>query len=102
MHKGNDGAVILKFSSRALLELMTGKISQVEFAKTIGLDEGLTLAGLLQKGFTLHALSLAALGMDHDDDHCVVELRRDPAAAPLLAPQGVGSADEDRSMGGGI
>ena len=87
MHKGNDGPIILKFSSRALLELMTGKISQAEFAKTVGLNEGLTLAGLLQKGFTLHALSLAALGIDHDDDQCVVELRRDPAAAPLLVPE---------------
>lgn len=89
VHKGKDGPMILKFSSRALLELMTGKISQAEFAKRVGLDEGLTLAGLLQKGFTLHALSFEALGLDHDDDHCVVELRRDPAAAPLLVPQGV-------------
>lgn len=102
MHKGNDGPIILKFSSRALLELMTGKISQAEFANTIGLNEGLTLAGLLQKGFTLHALSLAALGMDQDDDHCVVELRRDPAAAPLHAPQGADPSEEDRSNGEGI
>ena len=87
--------MIVKFSSRALLELIAGKITQTEFAKWTGVNDNSVLARLLREGFTMSAVSLQPAGLDNDDDHFVIELQRDPAASPLVAISKVGADAED-------
>ncbi|MGE0317447.1 MAG: hypothetical protein AB7I44_05600 [Hyphomicrobiaceae bacterium] len=95
VHKGTGGPMIVKFSSRALLELIAGKITQTEFAKWTGVNDNSVLARLLREGFTMSAVSLQPAGLDNDDDHFVIELQRDPAASPLVAISKVGADAED-------
>ena len=95
VHRGNGGPMIVKFSSRALLELIAGKITQTEFAKWTGVNDNSVLTRLLREGFTMSAVSLQPAGLDNDDDHFVIELQRDPAASPLVAISKVRGDAED-------
>lgn len=71
-------------SSRALLDFLSGKISEERFRASIGDTEGgLQFKIFLKEGMTIQAAHIESGAPDHDDDRIVFELGADPAVRPF-------------------
>jgi hypothetical protein len=77
----------IKISSRLVLELLAGRISQQQFQDiTFGKDKNL-FDIQLSRGFTIQSSRIEKAGLDEDDDHLVFDLGHDVAASPLKKPE---------------
>ncbi len=77
----------ISISSRALLDLLSGRLTQKQFHYLIGMDGSRNGANLfklhLDRGEIISAVSLQPGGVDEDDDHFVIEFSKDPSASAL-------------------
>jgi hypothetical protein len=77
----------IRISARAVLDLLAGRISLEQFQRFTGLEDKPTQANIfkhrLSQGDILSSARLEPGGVDEDDDWLVLELGRDPSAAPL-------------------
>jgi hypothetical protein len=82
--KGEKSEV--KFSARALLDLLGDRCSADQFLRRVGLADHNIFKGHLDRGETISAISLKSGGPDEDDDQIVVEFRDDAGARKLRVP----------------
>jgi hypothetical protein len=76
----------IKISSRLVLELLAGRISQQQFQDiAFGKDKNL-FDIQLTRGFTIQSSRVEHVALDEDDDYLVLELAPDFAASPLNKP----------------
>lgn len=76
----------IRISSRLVLDLLAGRISQQEF-QTIAFGKNENLFEIqLKRGCTIQASSVEKAGLDDDDDYLVLDLEPDFAASPLRKP----------------
>jgi hypothetical protein len=77
----------ISISARALLDLLAGRITVLQFNHMIGMKETQTQKNLfkhrLDQGDVISSVRIESGGIDEDDDRLIIELTRDPAAAPL-------------------
>lgn len=77
----------IKVSSRLVLEMLAGRISQQQFQDfAFGKDRNL-FDIQLTRGFTIQSSRIEKAGLDEDDDYIVFELEPDCAASPLKKPE---------------
>ena len=74
-----------RLSARAVLELLSRRVTLETFLMQRGLDKlpENPFSRALSKGHTICSMNLERRGIDEDDDTVVGELRADPAASPL-------------------
>jgi hypothetical protein len=76
----------IKISSRLVLELLAGRISQQQFQDFIfGKDKNI-FDIQLARGLTIQSSRIEKAGLDDDDDYLVFDLEPDIAANPLKKP----------------
>jgi hypothetical protein len=77
----------ISISARALLDLLAGRITSDQFNHMVGMKETPTQKNLfkhrLDQGDVISSVRIEPGGIDEDDDLLVIELARDPSAAPL-------------------
>lgn len=79
--------VSISISSRMVLELLAGRITQEQFQNcAFGRNDNL-FEHQLKSGFTIQAARLEKGGLDEDDDKLVFELEPDWGARPLHNPK---------------
>ena len=71
----------VKTSSKALYELMSGRIDFEQFKKITGIDDG-----MLKAEYRITNVEIEHKGPTEDDDHVTVTLSRDVAATGLIVP----------------
>jgi hypothetical protein len=80
-----------KFSARALLDLLAGRITQEQFQKFTGLEDKPgsrnILRHRLEQGDILSEVQIESGGLDEDDDWLVFKFKSDPSASPLRTPK---------------
>ena len=77
----------IKISSRLVLELLAGRISQQQFQDFIfGKDKNI-FDIQLARGLTIQSSRIEKAGLDDDDDYLVFDLEPDFAANPLKKPE---------------
>lgn len=78
----------VKISTRALIDLLAGRMTAEQFRRQIG--EGPNQKNFfkhaLDTGKTLQGISFQSGGLDEDDDQMVLTLADDPGARPLRLP----------------
>ena len=81
------GTMTISISARALLDLLAGRITPDQFNHMVGMKETPTQKNLfkhrLDQGDVISSVRIEPGGIDEDDDRLVIELARDPSAAPL-------------------
>ncbi len=86
--KGGGLGMSISISSRMVLELLAGRISQKEFEE-YAFGRNKNLFDLQMKfGNTIQEARLEKSGVDEDDDKIVFELELDPGATPFRNPKG--------------
>lgn len=77
----------IKISSRALLDLLSGRITVEQFQHFTGLEDKPEQRNIfkhrLEQGDILSDVKIERGGLDEDDDWLVIELKQDPSAAQL-------------------
>ena len=77
----------ISISARALLDLLAGRITPDQFIHMVGMKETPTQKNLfkhrLDQGDVISSVGIEPGGIDEDDDRLIIELARDPSAAPL-------------------
>ncbi len=77
----------ISISARALLDLLAGRITPDQFNHMVGMKETPTQKNLfkhrLDLGDVISSVRIEPGGVDEDDDRLIIELSRDPSAAPL-------------------
>lgn len=77
----------ISISARALLDLLAGRITPAQFNHMVGVKETPTQMNLfkhrLDQGDVISSVRIEPGGIDEDDDRLIIELTRDPSAAPL-------------------
>lgn len=80
-------SMTISISARALLDLLAGRITPDQFNHMVGMKETPTQKNLfkhrLDQGDVISSVRIEPGGIDEDDDRLVIELARDPSAAPL-------------------
>ena len=78
----------MRVSSRALIELLAGRITPEMFADAAGFQAGgpNLFHHWLSRGKTLSEIALEPCGMDEDDDYVLLTFSDDPAARALELP----------------
>lgn len=89
----------IRFSARALMDLLAGRIDVDQFRYALGERQGEAnlFRNWLDKGLTIQAASFETGGIDEDDDHLVFKLADDPAARRLALPAGSTSEKDSSS-----
>lgn len=81
------GAMTIRISARAFLDLMAGRITLEQFQSFTGLADEPTqrniFAHRLNQGDVLSSVRIEPKGLDEDDDWLVIDLKQDPSAGPL-------------------
>lgn len=79
------GPMEVRISSRALMDLLAGRITAEQFRREVGERPGETniFKHWLDAGKTIQGLAFEPGGLDEDDDHLVLTLANDPGASPL-------------------
>lgn len=77
----------IKFSARAFLDLLAGRITPEQAKRVFGSSAGTVVKAHLDRGETIADLRLEPGGLDHDDDHIVITFSDDPAARELKASE---------------
>jgi hypothetical protein len=77
----------IKFSARALLDLLAGRITPEQAKRVFDTTAGNALKHHLDRGETIADLRLEPGGPDADDDHIVISFSDDPAARQLKSNQ---------------
>jgi hypothetical protein len=72
----------VKTSSKALYELMSGRIDFEQFKNITGIDDG-----ILKADYRITNVEIEHKGPAEDDDHVTVTLSRDVAATGLVVPE---------------
>lgn len=82
------GPVEVRISSRALMDLLAGRITAEQFRHEVGaMPAGNNLfKHWLDAGKTIQGLEFESCGLDEDDDHVVLTLADDPGASSLRLP----------------
>lgn len=75
--------LVIKTSSRAILELIAGRISYTEFENFAFGDANNIMRRALDNGMIIKSVSIENAGQDEDDDRFVFELGHDVSAAPF-------------------
>jgi hypothetical protein len=79
-----EGKMKVRFSSRLLLDLLAGRITERQFrAQVDGSDGHNIIEHWLKQGLTISGASMAPREIDTDDDHIIFELTDDVAARAL-------------------
>jgi hypothetical protein len=88
MHIGSRrSSMTIKVSSRLVLELLAGRISQEQFRHfAFGKDKNIFEIQLAH-GRTIQSSCVEKAGLDKDDDYLVFELEADSAASTLKKPE---------------
>lgn len=73
----------IRFSSRALLDLLAGRITLEQARGMFEIKGSNILKTYLDRGETISGVRFETAGPDSDDDHLVIELSDDPAARLL-------------------
>jgi len=77
----------IKVSSRLVLELLAGRISQEQFRNFMfGKDKNI-FEIQLTRGLTIQSSHLEKSGLDKDDDYLVFDMEPDFAAGALKKPE---------------
>lgn len=94
---GRNGKMKVKVSSRALLDLLAGRITVAQFRHVLGERDGEkgVVHHCLNNGMTLQGVEIESAGLDKDDDYLVLNFADDPAARELRLPP---QADPDRQV----
>jgi hypothetical protein len=80
-------SMTIKVSSRLVLELLAGRISQEHFRECIfGTDKNI-FEIQLTRGLTIQSSHVEKAGIDEDDDYLVFDMEPDFAAGPLVKPE---------------
>lgn len=83
-----NGTMNVKVSSRALLDLLAGRVSPAQFRSLIGDDEPKNLfQHWLDSGMTISGATFEPRGLDRDDDFLVLTFSDDPGARELKVPR---------------
>jgi hypothetical protein len=77
----------IKFSARAILDLLAGRITPEQAKRAFDSLAGKALKAHLDRGETIADLRLEPGGPDQDDDHIVFTFSDDPAARELKASE---------------
>lgn len=93
------GPMEVRISSRALIDLLAGRITAEQFRREVGERPGETnfFKHWLDSGNTIQGAAFASGGIDEDDDHLVLTLGDDPAARPLRLPKGPAGDKEQKA-----
>jgi len=83
VHTTTGKDLTMKMSSRILLELLAGKISQEHFGSYVFGKNTNLFKHWLDMGYTLADLKIENAGIDEDDDYVVFKFQKDPAASEL-------------------
>lgn len=85
---GMGGPMEVRISSRALMDLLAGRITADQFRREVGERPGEInfFKHWLDSGMTIQGLSYECGGLDEDDDHLVIKLGDDPSARSLRLP----------------
>lgn len=79
----------IRLSSRMVLELLAGRITQEQFRHfAFGKDEN-WLEHELKRGFTIQSARIEKGGVDEDDDHLILDMEPDFGAQALRNPKDV-------------
>jgi hypothetical protein len=81
------GVASIKISSRMVLELLAGRITQDQFQHFAFGDHPNLFDSELKHGLTLQEARLEKAGLDHDDDYLVFDLEPDWSAKKLANPK---------------
>jgi hypothetical protein len=77
----------ISISARALLDMLAGRITPDQFNHMVGMRETPNQKNLfehrLDQGDVISSVRIESGGIDEDDDRLIIELARDPSAAPL-------------------
>ena len=74
----------ISISARALLDLLSGRITQEQFVQKTMNGHQNQFKFHLDRGEVITSLKIEPGSMDEDDDRLVIEFSRDPSAAPLF------------------
>jgi hypothetical protein len=77
----------IKFSARAFLDLLAGRITPEQAKRTLASSASAVVKAHLDRGETIADLRLEPGGPDYDDDHIVITFSDDPAARQLKASE---------------
>ncbi|WP_454797547.1 hypothetical protein [Novosphingobium lindaniclasticum] len=77
----------IKFSARAFLDLLAGRITPEQAKRVFDSSAGTVVKAHLDRGETIADLRLEPSGPDDDDDHIVITFSDDPAARELKASE---------------
>ena len=80
-------SMTIKVSSRLVLELLAGRISQERFRDCIFGKNKNIFEIQLTRGLTIQSSHLEKSGLDKDDDYLVFDMEPDFAAGPLKKPE---------------
>ncbi|TXD94240.1 hypothetical protein FUT87_07465 [Mitsuaria sp. TWR114] len=101
--QSRGSSMTVKLSSRAVLELLAGRMTLERFHEVTGLKQTPTSANIfdhrLKQGDILSQVTIESGGLDKDDDLLVFELSRDPSAAPLRVDATLGTPGAPPSAG---
>jgi hypothetical protein len=85
--ESRSSSMTIKVSSRLVLELLAGRISQQQFQDfTLGKDKNI-FDIQLTRGLTIQSAHVEKAGLDEDDDYLVFDLEHDFAASALRKPE---------------
>ena len=77
----------IKFSARAFLDLLAGRITPEQAKRTFASSASAVVKAHLDRGETIADLRLEPGGADYDDDHIVITFSDDPGARQLKASE---------------
>lgn len=82
------GPMEVKISSRALIDLLAGRMTVDQFRRQIGESPNMKnfFKHALDSGKTIQGMTFQSGGLDEDDDQLVFALADDPGASPLRLP----------------
>ena len=85
---GPDGITEIRMSTRTLLDLLAGRISQERFIKYFSLDNGVGIfESILRNGRLITEASVKRLTNEDDDEIVLTFGKPDAAAGPFVLPQ---------------